>query len=70
MKITLCPQYILSNRVIIVINSMIYERNRNISILLSAHCVCGTILEAFTHFISCKPYIKHQVTIIIFTLGG
>lgn len=69
-KIIVCPLYVLSNRVIIVITTIIYERNWNISILLRAHCVCGTILEYFTHFISFKPYSKHQVAIIIITLIG
>lgn len=35
---------------------MIYERDKNMHILLRVHCVPGTVLGAFTHLSSLKPY--------------
>ena len=33
-----------------------YERDKNMHILLRVHCVSGTVLGAFTHLSSLKPY--------------
>lgn len=35
---------------------MIYERDKNMHILLRVYCVPGTVLGAFTHLSSLKPY--------------